>query len=89
MSDQQNRTAFPWVPATRWQQEKLPNSPAIIWHVEIVNPEPHPQYIKSMTARGPNPRDAINTLRDHVSWWLDWDGRRKGTVREVYIERPK
>lgn len=84
----EDRTAFPWVPETHWQQETIPKYGNVIWHVEIVNPEPHPEFIKSVRGRGSSPRDAINQLRDHVSWWLDWDGRRKGTVREIYIERP-
>lgn len=80
------RTAFPWVPATTWQQETRTDG-ATVWHVTVTDPSPEPEGMRSVSAHGSTPGAALAALLEVVAWWLDYDGRRGCTAGERYVGR--
>lgn len=77
-----DRTAFPWCPVATWQYDT--RGPRPLWHVRIQDPSQFPIWLNTVHGHGPTPETALESLLGVVSWWLDYDGRRGGTVGQIY-----
>jgi hypothetical protein len=61
------RTAFPWVPQTRWEEHPTYG----VWRVTVVHPSPEGLELRAVhSGWREKPQEAWDDLTAHLEWWL-------------------